>query len=304
MGGASVTDKIEGTIVLDGMIQGRTSRPEQLEGTLRSWVRAAHEQGLPFSLEMEGASFSVLAGNQPFEAGSLGKDPAAAICRNLADLVRDLIPPERAELLSTIRSVEYGSNCEIQTIYAVDSTGGVESHQRTVKTQTVSPPQKMSRRDMVKQGLLGLLVAAVLLVISSWFVDYHKFFSRFVDSVTPFDAQKVSVNSDAFGPYFSVKDKQADTSHRALAITLRRTDAFPRNDADADRLAQKAPTLSARLAVEALARGYVRVDYFGKDNKFILSDMIRVADLRDTPEIVLVLPLPADQPLTAVTLGY
>jgi hypothetical protein len=299
-----MSEKIEGAMALDGMIQGRTNRPEQVEGMLRSWVKAAHEQGLPFSLEMEGASFSVLAGNEPFEAQSLGKDPAAAICRSLAELVRDLIPPERAELLSTIRSVEYGRNCEIQTIYAIDPSGGVESHQRTVKTQTVAPPQKMSRRDMVKQGLLGLLVAGALLGISSLFVDYHKFFSRFIDSVTPFDAQKVAVNGDAFAPYFTLKDKQADTSHHALAITIQRTDAFPTNDADADRLAQKASTLSARLAVEALARGYLRVDYFGKDNKFLYSEMVRVAELRTDPQMVLMLPLPPDQPLTAVTLGY
>ena len=299
-----VSEKIEGTLLLDGMIQGRTNRPEQVETMLRSWVRAAHEQGLPFSLEMEGASFSILAGNQPFEAAALGKDPAAAICRNLSDLVRDLIPPERAELLSTIRSVEYGRNCEIQTIYSVDPTGSVDSHQRTVSTQTVAPPQKMSRRDMVKQALLGLLVAAALLGISSLFVDYHKFFSKFVDSVTPFDPQKVAVNADAFAPYFTVKDRQADTSHRAFALTIQRTDAFPKDDADADRLFQKAPTLASRLAVEALARGYVRVEYFGKDNKIIASDMIRVADLRTAAETVLLLPLPADQPLTAVTLGY
>ncbi len=172
-----------------------------------------------------------------------------------------------------------------------------------MQTQTVAPAAPLNRREMIKQGLVGLLVAAVVLFVSSWFVDYRGLWNSLAGSFTRFDPANVAVDASAFKPYFTVKDRQRNKGPNFL-VTLARTDAYPKTDADIDKLAAKATTLSARLALEALARGFVRVDYFGKDGKFIRSNMVRITELRNAPQTVLALPLPPDQPLTAVTLGF
>ena len=138
-------EKIEGTLVLDGLIEGRTSRLADAAGELRRWTASARLMGLTFNLQTDGASFSMLPDNAPVAAARLGEDPAARIAELLDELVRIFPAPERREILSTLRSAHYLPGREVQTLYAVGPDGAAQTQQRTVDAATTRPPGHMQK---------------------------------------------------------------------------------------------------------------------------------------------------------------
>ena len=293
--------KIEGTVVLDGLLEAPLPDSPNAENLLRDWRQKVAAAGLPFSLEIQENSFSILADSHPIEVDGLG-DPAETIRRALQDLIELFPPPLRRRIMSTVRSVEYQSGLAVQTLYTVGPDNNVAARSRTVDAETTAPPRPMERRSRIRLALAGLATALVVLGISAFFVDYRAIYRDVVDQWTPLDISAVEINGDTYQKYFSATGKRAVRNPPRILLTLQRTDAYPLKPADLDTLATAQKTMQDRLALEAVARGYVRCEYFGRDGKFVEQFDLRIAGLQEAQKVELALPLPQTYKLGKVVM--
>ena len=303
--GPGMTGKTEGTVVLEGLLEGKAPSLHDIEGNLRQWVAFAASRGLTFNLEIDGNSVSILAENAAASSAELGAEPSERIAEVL-DRLLDIFPPaDVPRLTSTIRSREYREGLEVQTLYAVGPDGRIHTRRRQVDAETTPPPRPLTRKQKIRLAAMGLGVAALVFAVSAIFVDYQALFRDIVSRVMPFDLDGLTVESDAFGPYFTVEKKEVIRGGRTVVLTVKRTAAFPLDDESLNRLAAKpGDALSNRLAVEAVARGYVRCEFFDKDGRFQGSTMERIAGLRSRQTIELKLPIPSDRRLARIVVRY
>jgi hypothetical protein len=284
-------DKLEGTIVLDGLIEGRFPDDPDAEDKLRKWVRFMGDMGIVFNLDYSGTSFSLLPDEAPADGRHLGARPHDAIRQGLDQLL-ELLPAEsRPQAFSTLRSAEYRKGEEVQALYAVGPDARVQVETRTVEAQTVAPPQPMTVGQRVRAVGLGLLVAAALLGVMSLFVDMRGLFTELIGGMTSIDADTVEVDLKGLAPFVQVQKKEVDRRRGALVLTLKRTEAFPQTDEDLQKaFAAAGDDLTRRLAVEALARGYVRCDLYDEDGKFFAPAELRLVGLRTNESVEAAVP--------------
>src|SRR5262249_57303221 len=80
-------EKIEGTIVLDGLVQGRLPlTDDQVQERLKQWVQFVGRMAVRFNLEIPGAAFNLLPDNRATGAKPLGDPPEQALEQALGQL--------------------------------------------------------------------------------------------------------------------------------------------------------------------------------------------------------------------------
>lgn len=282
-------EKVEGTIVFDGLLQGRLS-DESVGEKLREWVAFAGKLGLRFSLEQRVGAFSLLPETQPASVEALGDDPAATIRQSLEQLAAIFPPHDRGQLFSTLRTSEFRPGREVQSVYtAVNGQIGVQS--RTLEAQTVAPPKPLSARERAKLAGMGLAMAAAVVGISLLFPGVRALFGQLAETVRPFNVEEVTVELGPYKGFFEYAVDEKVSSRSRLALILKRSPSYPIDDATLAAAAQTAGNdVRRRLAVEALARGWVRYEMFGDDGTFVGRSELRVADLAGkelTPGLIL-----------------
>ena len=102
-----MSDKVEGTVVLDGLLEGKLPPTPDAADRLREWIRDVRSLGVRFSLDIEGGAFSILPENRPISVSAFGEAPADAIVNALNQLLKVFPVGQRGQLFSTLRSVEY-----------------------------------------------------------------------------------------------------------------------------------------------------------------------------------------------------
>ena len=148
-----MADNVEGTIVLDGLIEGRFNDGDQTVEKLDGWVKFVQDTlGLSFTADASGDSFSMLPDNKPASAAKLAPDPQDAIRQALEQLIGALPEKDRATVFSTLRSSEYRKGEEVQSLYAVQADGTVVFESRTVDAKTVAPVEPLTTKEKVKIG--------------------------------------------------------------------------------------------------------------------------------------------------------
>ena len=288
-----MNERVEGTIVLDGIVEGKLPPGPNARSKLQDWIDNTAAPNLKFSLSTEGGSFSLLASDRPILAEILGANPARTIEERLQELLETLPEQLRRTASSTLRSTEYRKGKEIQTLYAIGPDGRFHSAQRTVEAETTPAPRPLTLKDKLRFGAIGLAVAFLILAVSSIFVDYRGLIEDVIEGFTPLNPEGLKVETNSFSPYFNVVKKEATGGGKEAVLTIRRTNAFPKTDAECDRLLNDPNLgLSQRLAIEALARGYVRCEYFDRKNGFRGFTIHRVSELRHKETATLVLPIP------------
>jgi hypothetical protein len=286
-----MTEKVEGTLVLEGLLEAPRPETPGFNERIQEWLQLLKQAGLDFSIETEGSSFNLLAPGKPIRSSLLGPTPETRIQEALQQLLKLLPPPLLARVTSTLRSVEYRRGAEIQTVFQAHPDGRVECHRRTAAAETVPPPAPLTRKELLRRFLVGAVLLAVLLGISSFFVDYGAMFRAFRLAVSPFKAEDIELEIGPFAPYFTVEQKRV-VEGRALRIRLKRTPAYPLKPEDFDRAIEQAGrSTEARLALEALARGHVRTEYYGDKGEFYASRLLRLRELREKEALDLLLPL-------------
>ena len=287
-----MTQKTEGTIVLDGLIEGRLPREGDVRPQIEQWRQFTQKMGLRLHVDASGASLSVLPDREATPVEPLGGKPEQSIRQAIQQLV-DLFPAEaRGQLFSTLRSSEYRPQQEVQSIYTIGPDGTVDVQQRTVDAQTVAPPRPISTREKVKMAGIGLLAALAVLGITSLFVDLRSLAGEVVDTVRPIDAAAIDIETGPFEPYIEVA-KVEKTASRQLTLTLRRTDAYPLDDAALQQaFAAAGESPRQRLALERLAEGYIRVEMFDEEGAYLTSAPLRIRSLEKEAALDVKIALP------------
>ena len=301
-----MSEHVEGTIVLDGLVEGRLPDGDDLRDKLAEWETfVTDELGLKLTLDTSATAFSLLPDNEPVPVTELGPDPQDTIRQALERLLA-LLPTElRANVFSTLRSSEYRKGQEVQSLYAVKPDGSVDVAKRTGDADTVAPPEKLSWKAYAKQAVIGLVLAAALLGASYLFPPTRKLWTRVDQTLTPTDANKVAIDNTVFDPFFTIVKLETANGGTDLRITLARTDIYPRTDEQLDAVYKAAgDSVSRKLAVEAIARGYVYVELFIEDTGFYGLASARIADLADKDAVSVVVPMPRKKRLERVVIKY
>lgn len=296
--------KVEGMLLLDGLVEGNPPSLGELEGKLHDWTARARQIGLPFHLAIDGGSFSLLAENRAIPIASLQTAPSEAIEAVLNSLLEVFPVQERGAILSTVRSVEYRRNLEVQTIYAVGPEGIIHTRQRLVETQTVEAEPPVDRRTLIKYSLIGVGVAAVLLAVSAFFVPYGKLFRRTIHAVTPLKPGDVNVQTGPFEKYLTAEVVEF-SGPRKIHLRFKRTAEFP-TDPEAWKKAyeEAGDSYDARLTLDALRRGYIVAEVLAPDGKWSSSSILRVVDLQDKDTDDDDLPFPEGARPAKIVLRY
>ncbi len=291
-----MSEKTEGTIGLDGLIEGQlpTEVPD-FEAHLKDWVRLLARMGLQVELEVDGSSFNLLASPRRVAVSRLGGPPAHQIGQAVEQLVQAFPDVAQSQVFSTLRSVEYRTNEEIQTVYVIRPDGTVETPQRSVEAATTPPPKPPTKGEWLRVFLGGLALIAVVFGLSSIFVDYGSLFRSLWHRVVPIDAEALDVDASRFSAYFEVTKRERGPQSKFVRLTLAATSAYPKSP-EAFEAAYAAPDLSfeRRLTLDALARGYVTFEVFDEDGKHLASRRLRIRALGDEETLVVDVYVPRD----------
>ena len=293
--GEVVSERIEGTITLDGLVEGRLPPDPDFPARLGDWVRLMAKMGLKVELEIEGSSFNLLANPVQCSVDRLGGDATSQIRSAVEQLAQAFPDSSEAQLFSTLRSVEYAPSEEIQTVYVLRPDGTVEAQQRSLQATTTPPTPPPSPRERLRVLLGGLAVVAIVFGVSAIFVDYGSMFRSFWHRVVPIDAEAIEVDASRYAAYFEVTARERGEGGQSVRLTLKRTADYPTSDAQlAVAYARQDLTFRDRLALDALARGYVTFEVLGEDGTFLGGSVLRVRRLAEEEETTLVVPVPRD----------
>jgi hypothetical protein len=287
-------EKIEGTMVLEGLIQGRIPPMGDLADKLREWVTFVGKLGPRFNLEIRANQFSLLPDDKPFSAAGLGAGAEHGLTQALEQLAGLYGPgPERAQLFSTLRSSEYRKGLEVQTIYEI-AAGKVRIQTRSVEAETTAPPEPISNRQKLKMGLVGFGMALALLGVAMLFPGVREMATQVFETAAPFNAQELQTPVGPYDRWLEVSIDEAKSNGRGVTLKLKRKPEFPLTEKAFDEAYLTVEkSVSKRLALENLARGKVRFVYIDADGKFVFDREHSIVDFGQKEEISIYLPLPA-----------
>lgn len=296
--------KIEGTFFIDGLIQGPLPACKEAESSLHKWCDDARDSGLKFNLDFEGSMFSALADNRPAPVDDIGDLPSEKTADAIRSLLKLFRPDQIPAISSTVRSVEYRVNQEVQTIYVIGTDGSVSTPQRVVAAQTEKPAQPKSPREMIKMAAIGLLALAGLFAISSIFVDYRQLYRDIAEKAAPINPDEIIVDNANFAEYFTVKSKSRSKNGGYLILTLEKTAQFPSSPADVDKAITTTMPATRRLAAEAIARGRLTCRLYDKEQKIISHCDIFIDGLRSNKTVEISIPIPPNEKPAKIELRF
>ena len=285
--------KIEGTLIIDGLIEGKIPALPGAEDKLRAWVNFARAAGLEFDLQLDGGSFSLLADNSARSAKKFAPEPSEIISSALGEMLKTIPPADRGRLTSTLRSIEYRPRQEVQTLYQITPDGTVDPRQRIVEAQTHAPPPPLTLKERLRMGLFGLAAAVAVIALSAVFVDYSRLWREIREEVTTLSADAIQIDNSTFADFFTVEKKQISPDGKSLRLLLRRTSKFPLTDADFAAITTQPTTqpVLRRLTLDSLSRGYIRCEYFDNKGVFQSFTFARLHPLHQSETMELSLPL-------------
>lgn len=284
---------IEGTIIVEGLIEGRVPPQPKAADRLKEWAEAGLGKAIRVNMQVDGGRFSAMPDNAPVRAAAMGEHPEDSIAESIEELLRLFPGSERAAVFSTLRSREYKPDKEVQTMYPVGPDGRVAVHQQSVAAKTEAAPTPLNAKQFAVRAVVGLAVAGAVLFVSSYWVDYRKLFRQ--ASGAP-QVDKIVISVEPIGMYVTLDGRALNDAGDGLVLTLKRTAGFPLNDAaldaEAARTATQPAAVRSRLMIDALARGYLRAEMFDGDGRYMGAPVLRIAGLRDHEKLLVPVALP------------
>ena len=284
--------KIEGTYFTDGMLQGRVPEDRNFEKNVQEWLASQRKNGLRFDLTIDGGGFNLLADDKPNPSRNF---PPDGVQEHLAAAFQKLIelspPSDRLQLMSTLRSVEYRPDAEIQTLYLITPPGKITAKQRTLDAETVAPPPELTLAGRIKLGALGLVVAAILLLVSSFFIDWKAWLLEPAKELAPLKLEEIILDDQAFEGFLAFEKRALDKQRRGLRL-LAKTE--PDWETAMDSQPSDFNSWPQFLAVASVKKGGLRCDFYDRKGEFIASVPVLLRPLiqSETGEAEIFLPLP------------
>lgn len=272
--------KLEGSLSLDGLVEGRLPAAPDSAERIRQWVGFAASSGLRFTLEVDGGRFSLLPDERTLLARELPGDARSLIRDTLGQLLEAFEPTERSGVFSTLRSREYEPGLEIQRIYAIAPDGTVSAQERTVQATTRAPERPLGKREKLRLALIGVVVLAAIFGILSVFLDWRDLFSGVAQATGTLESVEPDVDLGDYSDLFEVSEVRLDWGKGELLAVLRRRAAYPRSRLDYERLLQDTSAdWLGRMRVEGLARGYVPAEVFDRSHQLLGWELVCVKEL-------------------------
>lgn len=290
----------EGTLAFDGLIEGTLPAQPDLQGVLKSWIAEAEKQGLAFHLELDGSSFSLLPEAHPVPAAGFGSTPAQSVVRLLEGLVSSIPRPQRDRMFSTIRSREFRKDSEVQTVYVVRE-GVIEPLARTIGLRRERSPASLPQGRGLHRAswIAGIAALAILFLL-----DAGGLLTRLRSILGPGESGEVRLDASDFGDLLDVKASGVRPGTRTYWMTIERGPGFPPDDAAMLCAMDRAKSTARRLALESLARGYARCEFFDADGRFVGSASCRLRELHKQQRSEVSLPLPENVRVRRVALTF
>ena len=284
--------KTAGTYFMDGMLQGRVPDSHHFEERVNRWLALHREGGLKFDFAIEGGRFSVLADDTLGQAKDFLPDGIQKhLARCLQELLELVPPQDHMQIMSTLRSVEYRPGTEVQTLYGIVPPGRIEVTERSVKTDTASPPRELTLAGKFKLGSIGLAAALVIVLGSSLFVDWKSWFSQRADALRPVKVEAITLDAKALSEFIALEKKAIDKRRGGLVLAAKRGPGW---DAAITSTQPVASSWDQFFAVASIKKGYLRCEMFDAEGSFFASAIIRLQPLLDSAngEAELLVPLP------------
>lgn len=283
-----MAEKVEGTLRLEGLIEGQLPDDEKVHSLFNEWLEFSSARGLHFDPAFTGNNFSLLADNRPITISTLESHYEQLLKELLEQLVSILPDSYRGKVLSTVRSVEYQKNLEVQSIFSIQPGGSVSINTREVEARTTAPEPPVTFKQKIIAAAAGVVILLILIGLSALFLDYKKYAADIKSSFTPFDVSKVSINN-RFSPYFEVTETTWDGGY--LLIHLTKTASFPDLETLPERYKAAGDDIYQKLALETLAKGYMMIEFFDEEGTFLVGEKIRISSLWRGDSLVLSLPI-------------
>ena len=284
--------KIEGTFFLDGLLEGPIFSPDD-EAFIQRLIEQARSIGLKLHLAMDTGRFSVLADKQIVKLPSPQVSADSIAKEMLEELVGNYSPEECAQLMSTLRSVEYLPHQEKQTLYAIVPDGTISVQHRTIQADTVPPVPPLDMRTRLKY--LGIVagIMIVLFAISTLFVPYRSLYRKVVHNLKPFQVQNVQTDATVYQNYFQIEAMEIEKGKDLIRIRCKIKPDFPDTKEKLNQAWNTAhDSIENRLALEALARKNIRCELYGSENKYLKLHTCRIYwDKEDKTLFYLYIPM-------------
>ncbi|MCP4379159.1 MAG: hypothetical protein GY794_23685 [bacterium] len=259
--------KLEGTFVLEGLIEG-TLPDESLVSKLRAWEHQVRNAKLPLTVQVDSGRFNVLPEMRAGKVVSLSGSLRDVIVPLLEQLMEIIPPGWRVGMVSTLRSREYLTNEEEQTLYVFDQTGMILVEQRRVDVQTLKPTPPLTTREKIMIGVSSVGVLCIILVILMYFFDMKSWFQEARDSLVPYNAGEIRLDAEPFESWMDIKHKTL-ASGKDLTLEFTPTGEWPATWESLNALHDKAGTLREKLALQSIGRGRISYRLFDRNDKLI-----------------------------------
>jgi hypothetical protein len=282
---------IEGTFILEGLVQGPV--PDVRDGTelLQRFAADIVRNHLPLNLELTGGQFSLLADGQPHPGSDFHPQPVPDCIQQVLGQLLALLPPQdRSRVISTLRSREFQPGTVQQTLYSIVAPGQVQVQTRESPADVIL--QCSVRSQLMKRRLMigGLTVLALGIVATV--VDFKPWLHRVGTRLKLQPPAVVPVDATALAEGISATATAGET----LEITLTRGPQW-------DTLLQTSPAepdWTKHLASTALHRGYALVILLDATGKALRSQVMDLEPLRSAHTCIVSIPLAKYEVVSAV----
>jgi hypothetical protein len=282
---------IEGTFILEGLVQGPV--PDARDGAelLQRFAADIVRNHLPLTLEVTGGQFSLLADGQPHSCSDFHPKPIPSCIHQALEQLLALLPPQdRLRVISTLRSREFQSGTVQQTLFSIVAPGQVQVQTRESPADVIL--QSSVRSQLIKRRLMIGGLAVLALGIVATVVDFKPWLHRVGTSLKLQPPAVIRVDTTALAEGITATAIIGET----LEITLTRGPQW-------DALLQTPPTepdWTKHLASTALHRGYALVTLKDTAGKTIHSQTLDLEPLRSAQTCIVSIPLARHEGVSAV----
>lgn len=282
--------KIEGTFYLEGLLEGPLPGGTETESKLMEWSSRTSQVGLPLSTEIDNGRFSILATSTALQCDMFQPSPQESVRLALQKLL-EFFPPEYVtSMVSTIRIIEYIPNEEIQGLFSITPDGGVDYQHRRQPCQTIKPAEPISKKELIKTGIMGVVLFIVLLGISTFFIDYSSIWADLQQSFTPITTENTKASLGPFSEFYIISDLKYDARNGIMVFSVTPAANYPMTDEDFEKRWQNAKSLKESLTLQALRKGYALCEYFDKGGKYIGCGTVKLPEISEKMEIKIPMP--------------
>ena len=225
--------------------------------------------------------------------------PGSSLEKMLGEFLEMIIQGGCCGAFSTIRCEEFHPGMAVQTLLSINSEGKLEKTEREVDIETRLARPEFAFGSFRKAIVPVLLLSLVGGVISIFFVDYPKLFADARDQVVPLTKEEVTLDLSKLENVLVVEVTEVDRKQSALILKVTRGPGWEKAFSSLPSDSMK--TWPTFLLHEAIHRGRLNYDLFGKEQKLLASGAFRLEDLLKKEEIEVTIPAKVSERLVEVS---